>query len=58
MGDGKGLLDWAAWEQLTGAWEGYVVGLVVIGLGAVVGLAVEVVLLWCGAYPGAPGWPT
>lgn len=41
----------------TKAWEGYVVGCAVFLVGALLGLAVEVVLLWWGAYPGATGWP-
>ena len=48
MRDGKGLFDREAWERLAGPWEGYVVGLVVFGLGGLIGLAVEVTLLWCG----------
>ena len=57
MRDGKGLLDREAWERLTGAWEGYLVALAVFGLGGFIGLAVEAVLLWSGAYPGVTGWP-
>lgn len=57
MGDGKGLFDREAWERLTGAWEGYAVGALVFSVGALLGLGVEVVLLWCGMYPGVTGWP-
>lgn len=57
MSDGKGVLEQEARERLTGAWEAYAVGCAVFLVGALLGLAVEVVLLWCGMYPGATGWP-
>ena len=57
MGDGKGLFDREAWERLTGAWEGYAVGCVVFLVGVLLGLGVELILLLCGMYPGATGWP-
>lgn len=55
MSDGKDVFDQEAWERLTGVWEGYAVGCVVFLVGALLGLAVEVVLLWWGMYPGATG---
>lgn len=54
---GRVALDQEAWKRLTGVWEGYAVGCAVFLVGALLGVAVEVVLLWCGMYPGATGWP-